>query len=62
MRGLNQANKRCTIKNLIHSWIADIYCFHETKIEGIIGSFVKIYGPMDGYFSYVGWETLVRGN
>ncbi|KAG5605940.1 hypothetical protein H5410_027432 [Solanum commersonii] len=37
----SQASKRSIIKNLIHSWKADIYCFQETKIEGEIGSFVK---------------------
>lgn len=41
VRGLNQTSKRSIIKNLIHCWKADIYCFQETKIEGEIGSFVK---------------------
>jgi len=41
VRGLNQANKRCVIKNLIHEWKADVYCFQETKIEGDISNIVK---------------------
>lgn len=41
VRGLNQANKRCVIKNLIHEWKADVFCFQETKIEGDISNIIK---------------------
>ncbi|WMV43213.1 hypothetical protein MTR67_036598 [Solanum verrucosum] len=41
VRGLNQASKRCIIKNLIHEWKADVYCFQETKIQGDIKNLVK---------------------
>lgn len=33
VRGLNEAEKRSTIKSLIHKWRADIVCLQETKIE-----------------------------
>ncbi|WMV15422.1 hypothetical protein MTR67_008807 [Solanum verrucosum] len=41
VRGLNQANKRCVIKNLIQGWKADVYCFQETKIQGDVRNIIK---------------------
>ncbi|WMV46577.1 hypothetical protein MTR67_039962 [Solanum verrucosum] len=43
VRGPNQANKRCVIKNLIQGWKADVYCFQETKIEEDVRNIVKDY-------------------
>lgn len=33
VRGLNEADKRSTIKSMIYKWRADIVCLQETKIE-----------------------------
>lgn len=41
VRRLNRFGKRESIKNMIHSWKADVYCFHETKIEGEIRELVR---------------------
>lgn len=33
VRGLNEADKKSTIKSMIHKWRPDIVCLQETKIE-----------------------------
>jgi hypothetical protein len=35
VRGLNDGAKRTCIRNLLHSWKADIFCLQETKLESV---------------------------
>ncbi|WMV22580.1 hypothetical protein MTR67_015965 [Solanum verrucosum] len=34
VRGLNDPGKRLMIKNMVHKWRADVYCFQESKLRG----------------------------
>ncbi|KAG5615410.1 hypothetical protein H5410_015234 [Solanum commersonii] len=36
VRGLNDPGKRLKIKNMVHKWRADVYCFQESKLRGDI--------------------------
>ncbi|WMV41821.1 hypothetical protein MTR67_035206 [Solanum verrucosum] len=41
VRGLNDPRKRLLIKNMLHIWRADVYCFQESKLRGDIRETIK---------------------
>ena len=41
VRGLNEVDKRLQIRNLLRSWMADIVCLQETKLEWITRGIVR---------------------
>lgn len=54
VRGLNEAEKRSTIKSLFHKWKADIVCLQETKIEDWSPLLIRqVWGNR-----WVEWATL----
>jgi exonuclease III len=44
VRGLNEANKRMRVRNLLREWTVDIVCFQETKLEVMSRSVVRSCG------------------
>ncbi|KAL4632810.1 hypothetical protein ACB092_04G077700 [Castanea dentata] len=41
VRGLNNPQKRDTVKNLLKEWKCDVVCFQETKLDSINSAVVK---------------------
>ena len=41
VRGLNDGSKRLQVRNLLHSWKADIVCLQETKLAGVTPALIR---------------------
>ena len=41
VRGLNNPQKRDTVKNLLKEWKCDVVCFQETKLDSVNSAVVK---------------------
>ena len=54
VRGLNDGAKRLCVRNLLHTWKADIMCLHETKLDGIDRAMIRSLWRC----RYVNWLCL----
>jgi exonuclease III len=41
VRGLNDGAKRMQVRNLLHSWKADIVCLQETKLPEVSKALIR---------------------
>ena len=54
VRGLNNPQKRDTVKNLLKEWKCDVVCFQETKLDSVNSAVVKSLWSSP----FVDWEAL----
>ena len=54
VRGLNNPQKRYTVKNLLKEWKCDVVCFQETKLDYVNLAVVKSLWSSP----FVDWKAL----